>query len=405
MSLTHAVTPPLSSVTILDHDSSFMQDKIQARRLLKRLWQRWLNPNNETDPTNFSSTTKNVILLIVAVGSALSPISATIYYPAIFNIQYDFQASDLLMSATISIFTFSTAIFPLFWARLGEKYGRRQVYLISFFIAIFGNLGCALAINMPMFLALRAVAAIGSSSVMALGAGTIADVFMPKERGRRMAFYTAAPLLGPALGPVVGGALNETFGWRSNFWFVTVATGIVWITMIFFLPETSRLTPQMDKKKRWANPLAALALYKYPNISLTICFTGILYMIFFSVNTVFTRTYSQQYSMSSTNTGLCYLPMACGTVIGALVGGQWSDRMYNKQVDKANGESTPEMRLGGIIFYAGIFLQCIAFIAYGWCVQVNAFWGYGLVCLFFGWNWFDGALCYFRNLYGGLLPN
>jgi predicted MFS family arabinose efflux permease len=77
--------------------------------------------------------------------------------------------------------------------------------------------------------------------------------------------------------PVVGGALNQTFGWRSNFWFVTICTAVVWIAMIFFLPETSRLTPQMDnKKKRWANPLAALALYKYPNISLTICFTGIL---------------------------------------------------------------------------------------------------------------------------------
>lgn len=50
-----------------------------------------------------------------------------------------------------------------------------------------GNLGCALAINMGMFLALRAISAIGSSSVMSLGAGTIADVFVPKERGRRMA--------------------------------------------------------------------------------------------------------------------------------------------------------------------------------------------------------------------------
>jgi hypothetical protein len=58
--------------------------------------------------------------------------------------------------------------------------------------------------------------------------------------------------------------------------------------------------------------------------------------------------------------------------------------MYNKQLAISNGEPVPEMRLGGIVFYAGIFLQCAAFIAYGWCVQANAFWGYGLVCLFFG---------------------
>ncbi|ORZ00093.1 major facilitator superfamily domain-containing protein [Absidia repens] len=394
-----------------------MQEKTQAPGVLHTLWKKWLNPTGDADPSNFSPTKKNSILLIVAVGSGLSPISSTIYYPAIFNIQSYFQASDILMNATISIFTFSTAIFPLFWARLGEKFGRRQVYLASFFIAIIGSVGCALAINMPMFLVFRAIAAIGSSSVMSMGAGTLGDIFDVHERGRAMAWYTAPPLLGPALGPVVGGALNQRFGWRSNFWFVVIATAIVWVSMIFFLPETSRRTPRMEnsmnKKRKWSNPFAALAMYKYPNISLTI------------FNTIFTRTYTQQYGMDTTATGLCYLPMACGTVIGAMVGGQWSDRMYNKQVAKADGESTPEMRLGGIVFYAGIFLQCAAFIAYGWCVQANAFWGYGLVCLFFGknrtknrnfeypyihcfilyafsWDRANGAICFFGNVYGGL---
>ncbi|KAI8088818.1 major facilitator superfamily domain-containing protein [Halteromyces radiatus] len=383
MSVTLVETSRLGSLSTLQEPLS---EKNEPSMLLT-LWRRFQNPVGNPDPSSFSSTKKNVILLMVAVGSGLSPISATIYYPAIFNIQSEFHASDILMNATISIFTFSTAIFPLFWARLGEKYGRRHTYLISFFIAIIGNVCCALAVNMPMFLVFRGVAAIGSSSVMSMGAGTLGDIFDAHERGRAMAWYTAPPLLGPALGPVVGGALNQKFGWRSNFWFVVAATSLVWLAMIFFLPETSRRTASMDnsmnKKRKRPNPFAALAMYKYPNIALTICFTGILYMVFFTVNTIFTRTYSQQYGLDTTVTGLCYLPMAAGTVIGAMVGGQWSDRMYNRQVALANGESNPEMRLGGCVFYAGIVLQCIAFVVYGWCVQANVFWGYGLLCLFF----------------------
>jgi hypothetical protein len=62
-------TSRLSSITILE--PSTMQEKGQARRLGLLLWQKWLNPINNTDPSNFSPTTKNVILVIVAVGSAL----------------------------------------------------------------------------------------------------------------------------------------------------------------------------------------------------------------------------------------------------------------------------------------------------------------------------------------------
>ncbi|CAO3637875.1 unnamed protein product [Cunninghamella echinulata] len=349
-------------------------------------WIQSLFPKN-IDPSHFSAKKKTLILCIIAIASSLSPLSATVYYPSIFNLQNEFQTTDLMITGSMSIFTFTTAIFPLFWARLSEKKGRRHVYLASFLIAIVGNLCCALAVNMPMLIACRGITAIGSSSVMSMGGGTLSDIFEAHERGRAYAWYTLAPLLGPALGPVIGGFLAQKYSWRSSFWFSFAATCLVWLAMLFFLPETSRKTPsennEMNKKRKWNNPFSALSMYKYPNIALTICFTGVLYMVFFTVNTIFTRTYTQQYHLSSFAVGLCYFPMALGTLIGSMIGGQFSDRRYNHQVAKSNSEPIPEMRLGGILFYSAIVLQFVFFTAYGWCVQKNVHWAYGLIFLFF----------------------
>ncbi|ORX59444.1 MFS general substrate transporter [Hesseltinella vesiculosa] len=344
-------------------------------------------PSIEGDPSAASKLAKNCILLMIATGSMLSPMAATIYYPALFYIQRDFQASDLMVNASISVFTFITAIFPLFWSSLSDNLGRRPVYLISFFITIVGNLGCALATNMAMFLGFRIVSAMGSSSVMSLGVASLGAIFDASERGRAMGWYTAAPLLGPAFGPVIGGALAQNYSWRSNFWFITALTIFVWLAMLLFLPETHFPTRSMDDKqttkRHWLNPFSALAMFKYPNIALCISFHGLLYMVFFTVNTLFTRTYTNQYGLSTGMVGLCYLPMSFGTVAGAMYGGRSADKRYNEQTAKHPNRIEPEMRLGGWVFYAGILLQCLTFIGYGWCVQENVHFAVGLVILFF----------------------
>lgn len=153
-----------------------------------------------------------------------------------------------------------------------------------------------------------------------MGAGTISDIFESHERGRAFAYYTCGPLLGPALGPIIGGYLNQGLGWRSNFWFLAIFCFMTWLGILFFLPETwrpaatatpvtpsditlnektavaasidtttatlnletssnttkSSLSDLMKKKSRFVNPIGALNLLRYPNISLAVTFVGVL---------------------------------------------------------------------------------------------------------------------------------
>jgi predicted MFS family arabinose efflux permease len=101
--------------------------------------------------------------------------------------------------------------------------------------------------------------------------------------------------------------------------------------------------------------------------------------------TDFTRSYAILYGFSSGLVGVCYLPNAAGSILGSLIGGRLSDSIYNKRVANAknkNQDSYPEMRLGGLLFYMGIIIQSLAFIAYGWCIQEEVHFAYGLVCQF-----------------------
>lgn len=75
---------------------------------------------------------------------------------------------------------------------------------------------------------------------MAIGAGTLADIYDPVERGTKIGLYYSAPLLGPSLGPLIGGALTQRFGWRSVFWFLTILAAITCISFFVFLKDTFR---------------------------------------------------------------------------------------------------------------------------------------------------------------------
>lgn len=91
--------------------------------------------------------------------------------------------------------------------------------------------------------------------MISIGSGCVADIAEPRERGKYTAFFQVGAMCGPALGPLIGGILAQTLGWRSIFWFLTISCGVVLVPLILwvllyatttivlmdsFMPETLR---------------------------------------------------------------------------------------------------------------------------------------------------------------------
>ncbi|RUS19762.1 hypothetical protein BC937DRAFT_86956 [Endogone sp. FLAS-F59071] len=372
----------------LEKQAGMVPSIASTGRTRRAFWKGRADPWAHVDPKKFPQGKKKMILLTVSLAGFIGPLSTTIYYPALETIQRDLDTTETLVNATLSMFTFFMAFFPLIWASFSDRYGRRNLYLISFIIYILGSIGCALSNNIALLIIFRGISAAGVSSTMSLGAGTLADIFYPEERGAAFAWYTCGPLLGPAVGPIIGGYIDQAWGYHGIFWFLAAFSAIVLFLMFVFLPETWRRVHNLpapgekENHKKSVNPFASLELLKFPNMRVLVVYVAFVFMFMYLNNTAFTRTYTLQYGLSAGQVGLCYLAQAAGSILGGITGGKCSDRVYKETVARNGGVGWPEMRLGGIFMWVGVVVMALAFAAYGWTVQENAHWAWGLLCQF-----------------------
>lgn len=140
------------------------------------------------------------------------------------------------------------------FAPLSEMVGRKPVYVVTLFVAVILLIPCAVAHNIEMLLICRALDGIAFSAPMTLVGGTLADLWKNEERGVPMAAFSAAPFIGPAIGPLAGGFLNDAAGWRWLYWIQLILSGVIWILITFTLPETytPTLLARRAKKMRKA---------------------------------------------------------------------------------------------------------------------------------------------------------
>jgi MFS family permease len=125
----------------------------------------------------FSRTRRLIIIGTVSSVGFLGPLAGGIYLPALPVLEQEFGVSNAAINATVSVFMAVCAFAGLFWSSFADWKGRRPLYIIALFTYLVSNiLMAALPANFGALLFLRMVQAFGCSSVMSLGAGTVADV-------------------------------------------------------------------------------------------------------------------------------------------------------------------------------------------------------------------------------------
>lgn len=149
-----------------------------------------------------------------------------------------FNVSEEVSLLAITFFVVGFGIGPMAFAPLSEILGRQKIYASTLLVAVVFIIPCAVADNVATLLVCRAIDGIAFSAPMTLVGGTLADLWKNDERGVPMAVFSAAPFIGPAIGPLVGGFVFDNLGWRWLYWIQLILSGFCYCLIAFTVPET-----------------------------------------------------------------------------------------------------------------------------------------------------------------------
>jgi len=184
-------------------------------------------------------THPNVILAICCMSLLLIAMDVTIVNVALPDIQRDLHATVPQLQWIIDAYTLVLASLLMLSGSMSDRFGRRRVFQIGLAMFSLGSLLCSIAPNIHGLILFRGIQGIGASMLNPVALSIIANAFtVPKDRARAVGVWGAVAGASLALGPLIGGALTQTIGWRSIFWInLPISITAIVLTAIF-VPES-----------------------------------------------------------------------------------------------------------------------------------------------------------------------
>ncbi|KAF9463619.1 major facilitator superfamily domain-containing protein [Collybia nuda] len=376
------------------------------------------------DPLNYPNWLKYALLLQVSFLAFLATFNVAIINPAVVPLAAEFGIPPVIGTYQTSVAIGTAALGPLLFTPFANVYGRRPAYLLSILIGFVSAMGSALAKTYETMIVVRAINGFGPGAALALGVGTVVDVFYMHQRGRAMGFFTLTSTAGGKLSPIVGGFVARELGWRWCFWVGAILNGILFFVCLFLMPETifDRPHDQLDEElisneanlgndlksgqelvrgEPYVSPPLSLATYlnrlwivdlqrppsrrlkatdfvikplsmlKYPSVTLPALFFAVSYG-YASIEPALTLAtlFTEIYHFSTVQNGLANgVTLLLGTSLGELCSGPVTDAMMQRARKKAiqQGTQAPaEIRLqviwiGAITVPVGLLMYVSTF--------------------------------------------
>ncbi|KAL1389009.1 benomyl/methotrexate resistance protein [Phyllosticta capitalensis] len=299
------------------------------------------------------------------------------------QIEKKFHSSREVATLGLSLFVAGLGVGPMILSPLSEFYGRRAVYLGSYTFFLIWVIPSAVAPNMATILVARFLDGFSGSAFLSVAGGTVGDCFARHELSAPMMIYTASPFIGPELGPLVGGFINQYSSFRWTFYVMLIWIGVQLCLITLFVPETyhpallrrkARKLRQETGNDAWIAPIERMdksiaktvlwscirpfQLLIFEPMCLNLCILsaillGILYLFFGAFPLVF----ENNHGFTLSQVGLAFMGLFVGMILGILSDPFWR-RNYARLVrqrEEQGGEpggSEPEFRLPPTIFGA-----------------------------------------------------
>lgn len=305
------------------------------------------------------------------------------------------SAFTWVVTATLLTNTISTPI----WGKIADLFDRKTIVQLSLVITVVSAALAGLAQTAGSLIAWRALQGVGAGGLTAASMVLIADIIAPRQRGKYMGYMGAIMAVGTIGGPLLGGFLTDSVGWRANF-FIAVPFAVVAIVLLqrtLHLPPLERtekvhidywgaalmsvgisalllwvtfagssfdwaswqtgvmvggslvvLAVAVWVESRVASPIIPLQLFRNKTVTLTIIASAAIGVVLFG-STVFLSQYMQtSRGYSPTVSGLLTIPLILGQFVSSILSGQSISR---------RGRYKKFLVAGGVLMPVGLFLM------------------------------------------------
>ncbi len=290
--------------------------------------------------------------------------------PASSIIQQSFSVSREAAILPLSLYTVGIAFGPLFIAPLSETLGRRPVYIGTLTCFLAFTAGAGASHTFASLLICRFLAGFCGSAGVAMGGGTVADIWdLEKSGGSAALFFILGPFLGPTLGPLVGAYIlkDHPGQWRWTQWLMLMVGTPIWVGTIA-MRETSKaqiLKPKRSPVHNWSTSHilgrvrhhvqtgvmrpTKMLLTEPIVLSLTI-YTAYAYALIFSFFDSLPFVLETYYGFDPRQIGLSFISVIIGYLLATCLFAVCEKTLYKKARETANGMPAPEHRLYSALF-------------------------------------------------------
>lgn len=336
-----------------------------------------------------------------------------------------------LVNLTVTAYLIFQGLAPSLWGPVSDVKGRRIAYTFTFIVFLGACIGLAETKNYATLIVLRCLQSTGSASTIAIGSGVVGDITTRADRGGFMGIFQAGLLVPVAVGPVIGGALAGSLGWRAIFWFLTIYSGSFLIIMLLVLPETLRsvvangsltppslfarfplnvyqkhtrvhwsteTTPEVQPKKK-IDIIGPFRILTNKFAAPIVTFLAVYYAVWQMSITAMSSLFKSVYGLGETEIGLTFLANGVGSMIGTLITGKILDIDYRRIKSKfqsdteavndgnTNNENFPLEKARLRLLPVLSCLQCLSLILFGWTIQYHVHIAVPIIATFItGWT-------------------
>ncbi len=176
-------------------------------------------------------TARKWVLALTSVASFMVALDALVVTTALSSIRIDLDASIEALEWTVNAYNLCFAVLLLTGAALGDRFGRRRMFMAGLALFVAASAACALSRSAGALVAARAVQGVGAALVMPLAMALLGAAFPPEQRAKALGVFSGVTGLALIAGPVLGGAIASGLTWQWIFW-LNLPVGLVALALV-----------------------------------------------------------------------------------------------------------------------------------------------------------------------------